>query len=108
MPDTSTRLHARMADIEMEMSRLKNYYATLHTRYASALESLKTMTQRTLTAAKRSAEAANRCADAASLAADAARKDAQIREDYAPTDAEIYLPVVRAARTNLKLCAAPS
>ncbi len=41
------------------------------------------------------------------LAADAARKDAQIREDYAPTDAEIYLPVVKAARTNLKLCAAP-
>jgi hypothetical protein len=42
------------------------------------------------------------------LTADAARKDAQIRKDYAPMDAEIYLPVVRVARANLKLCAAPT
>ncbi len=41
------------------------------------------------------------------LAEDAAKKDAQIREDYPPTDADIYLPVVKAARTNLKLCSAP-
>ena len=40
------------------------------------------------------------------LAADAARSDAAIRENYPPTDADDYLPLIRAARTNLKLCQA--
>lgn len=41
------------------------------------------------------------------LAEDARKPDAKIREDYPPTDADSYLPVVRATRTNLKLCGAP-
>jgi hypothetical protein len=41
------------------------------------------------------------------LAKDAAKSDAQIRDDIvSPTDVDNWLPVVRAARTNLKLCAA--
>jgi hypothetical protein len=39
------------------------------------------------------------------LAEDAAMTDAKIREDYAPTDADMYLPIVKATRVNLKLCA---
>jgi hypothetical protein len=38
------------------------------------------------------------------LAADAAKSDAAIRENFPPTDADDYLPLVKAARTNLKLC----
>ncbi|GLR14671.1 hypothetical protein GCM10007907_34610 [Chitinimonas prasina] len=38
------------------------------------------------------------------LADDAAKTDAELREDYPPTDAESYLPIMRATRTNLKLC----
>lgn len=39
------------------------------------------------------------------LAPDAAKSDAQIAQDMvAPTDVENWLPVVRAARTNFKLC----
>lgn len=38
------------------------------------------------------------------LAKDAAKSDAQIQSDFPPTDAENWLPVVKAARTNLKLC----
>lgn len=38
------------------------------------------------------------------LAKDAAMSDAQIKESYPPTDADNYLPVVHATRTNLKLC----
>lgn len=38
------------------------------------------------------------------LAEDAAKTDNAVKEDYPPADGEIYLPVVRAARTNLKLC----
>jgi hypothetical protein len=41
------------------------------------------------------------------LAADAARTDEELREEYPPSDADNYLPVVKAARTNLKLCKAP-
>lgn len=40
------------------------------------------------------------------LAEDAAMTDAQVRESYPPTDADTYLPVIRATRVNLKLCAA--
>jgi hypothetical protein len=40
------------------------------------------------------------------LAADAAKTDDAIRENYPPTDADDYLPLVKAARTNLKLCQA--
>lgn len=41
------------------------------------------------------------------LAKDAAKSDAQIRDEMvAPTDIENWMPVVRAARTNLKLCGA--
>jgi len=40
------------------------------------------------------------------LAEEAAMTDAQVRENYPPTDAEMYLPVVKATRTNLKLCGA--
>ena len=41
------------------------------------------------------------------LAKDAAKSDAQITRDMvAPTDVENWLPVVKAARTNLKLCGA--
>jgi hypothetical protein len=38
------------------------------------------------------------------LAADAAKTDDAVRENYPPTDADDYLPLVKAARTNLKLC----
>jgi hypothetical protein len=38
------------------------------------------------------------------LVEDARRTDAGVRENYPPTDAEMYLPIVRATRTNLKLC----
>lgn len=38
------------------------------------------------------------------LAEDAARTDDGIKDNYPPADAEIFLPVVRATRTNLKLC----
>ena len=38
------------------------------------------------------------------LAADASKNDSQIRDDYPPSDAESYLPIVRSTRTNLKLC----
>lgn len=40
------------------------------------------------------------------LAADAAQKEAKIREDYAPLEADAYLPILKATRVNLKLCAA--
>lgn len=41
------------------------------------------------------------------LAKDAAKSDAQIERDIvSPTDVENWLPVVKAARTNLKLCGA--
>lgn len=40
------------------------------------------------------------------LAAEAALKDAQIREDYPPTDADVFLPMIKATRVNLKLCGA--
>lgn len=40
------------------------------------------------------------------LAADAAKSDAAIRESFPPTDADDYLPLVKAARTNLRLCRA--
>lgn len=39
------------------------------------------------------------------LAEDSNRTDAEIRENYPPVDAESVLPIARAARTNLKLCA---
>ncbi len=38
------------------------------------------------------------------LEEDAKLTDAGIRENYPPTDAENFLPIVRATRTNLKLC----
>lgn len=38
------------------------------------------------------------------LADDAAKTDDGIKESYPPADADIFLPVVRATRTNLKLC----
>lgn len=38
------------------------------------------------------------------LAEDAARTDQGVKENYPPADAEDILPVVRAARTNLRLC----
>lgn len=38
------------------------------------------------------------------LIEDAAMTDDEIKSSYPPSDAEIFLPVVRAARTNLKLC----
>ncbi len=40
----------------------------------------------------------------APLADDAKMTDKAVRENYPPSDAESYLPVVRAARTNLNLC----
>ncbi len=40
------------------------------------------------------------------LAADAAKSDEEIRGEYPPSDAEAYLPIVKATRTNLRLCAA--
>lgn len=42
----------------------------------------------------------------APLAEDARRTDEQIRSDFPPTDAESYAPIVRATRTNLRLCGA--
>ena len=38
------------------------------------------------------------------LADDAASTDDQVRENFPPSDAEAYLPIVKATRTNLKLC----
>lgn len=40
----------------------------------------------------------------APLAEDARKNDEGIRDAYPPSDAENYLPIVRATRTNLKLC----
>ena len=40
------------------------------------------------------------------LAADAALTDDELRSNYPPTDAEIYLPAIKATRTNLRLCKA--
>ncbi len=42
----------------------------------------------------------------APLAADAAKTDEDLRDNYPPTDAENYLPVIKATRTNLRLCGA--
>lgn len=39
------------------------------------------------------------------LAGDAARSDEELKSLYLPSDFETILPVVRAARYNLKLCA---
>lgn len=39
------------------------------------------------------------------LAEDAARSDEELKKLYLPTDFEVILPTVRAARHNLKLCA---
>lgn len=38
------------------------------------------------------------------LATDAAMSDDEVKGNFPPTDADMYLPVVRATRTNLKLC----
>jgi hypothetical protein len=38
------------------------------------------------------------------LSEDMAKTDEQLRGDYPPSDADGYIPVVKAARTNLKLC----
>lgn len=35
---------------------------------------------------------------------DVAKPDEKIREDYPPSDADDYLPIVKAARTNMELC----
>lgn len=40
------------------------------------------------------------------LAKDAAKTDASIREDLLPADADRLIPILRATRTNLKLCQA--
>lgn len=40
------------------------------------------------------------------LAEDAALSDEAVREGYPPSDAESYLPIVKATRTNLRLCKA--
>jgi hypothetical protein len=40
----------------------------------------------------------------AGFSADIAKTEEQLREDYPPSDADSYIPVVKAARTNLKLC----
>jgi hypothetical protein len=40
------------------------------------------------------------------LAADAAKNDEAIAGAYPPSDAEAYLPIVKATRTNLRLCGA--
>ena len=40
------------------------------------------------------------------LAGDAKLTDAEFREGHSPSDADMLLPIVRAARTNLKLCQA--
>lgn len=41
----------------------------------------------------------------APLVKDAKKSDEEIREDLPPIDAEAYLPILRATRTNLRLCA---
>jgi len=38
------------------------------------------------------------------LAGDAAMTDEEIRSEWPPTDADNYLPIIKATRTNLKLC----
>ncbi len=40
----------------------------------------------------------------APYAEDAALSDSEIFENYPPADAESYLPIIKAARTNLRLC----
>ncbi|WP_312263629.1 hypothetical protein [Rivihabitans pingtungensis] len=52
----------------------------------------------------RAGDAAACRATLAPLAADAARSDEAIRNDYPPSDADAYLSVLKATRTNLKLC----
>jgi hypothetical protein len=42
----------------------------------------------------------------APLSTDARKSDQHIRNDYGQMDAEKYLPVIKATRTNLKLCSA--
>lgn len=38
------------------------------------------------------------------LAEDAARTDAELRDNYPPSDADVKMPIIAAARTNLNLC----
>lgn len=38
------------------------------------------------------------------LAADAVKTEEELRDEYPPVDADNYIPIVDAARTNLKLC----
>lgn len=38
------------------------------------------------------------------LAEDAARTDAELRDNYPPSDADVKVPIIAAARTNLNLC----
>jgi hypothetical protein len=40
----------------------------------------------------------------APLAEEAGRTDEQLRENYPPVDADVVLPMLKAARTNLRLC----
>jgi hypothetical protein len=40
------------------------------------------------------------------LAADATKSDDDIASEYPPSDADAYLPIVKATRTNLELCTA--
>ena len=42
----------------------------------------------------------------APLSADAEKTDEELRDNYPPTDADNYLPVIKATRTNLRLCEA--
>jgi hypothetical protein len=44
----------------------------------------------------------------ANLAEDAAKTDKDVLESFPPSDGESYLPIVRAARANLKVCSAPA
>ena len=42
--------------------------------------------------------------DRAPLAEEAGKTDQELREAYPPTDADVVLPMLKAARTNLRLC----
>ena len=41
------------------------------------------------------------------LAVDAGKTDAQLKDDYPPSDYDMYRRVVGATRANLKLCRSP-
>ena len=66
------KIYAKLADLETEISALRDGYMLVNQRYADTLASMKTLTALTLEAALRSASAAEKSAQASQNAAQAA------------------------------------